>query len=323
MKVNYLLYVLITIISYACKDIVEPDISKKGVLINSPDDNLKTSQLTLTFWWKEVEGARGYNLQIVKGTFTGNPQLITDTNITGGEKYMQQFTPGAYQWRIRAYNNEYKTNYYSRSFTVDSALTLSGQTPTAILPLNNTYTKNPMVYFNWNELLNATEYRFEIYNMVDSVITDKLTQVDLTNANYTHTFASNDGKYAWRVQARNDNSLSNFSNYYYVNIKTSLPGNSTPINTDTVSLNSNLILNWNRSTSTAVYGDSVIIASDSLFTQNLYSVFTTGSTYTFNNSVLQSFSGNTYIYWRLRTVDKAGNASTLNLNTQRRKVKIN
>ena len=47
------------------RDIVEINLEGKYVAVIAPQENYVTTTLTHTFWWEELEGATGYELQIV------------------------------------------------------------------------------------------------------------------------------------------------------------------------------------------------------------------------------------------------------------------
>ena len=59
------LITLIVLTLIGCEDIFEADLSGEVVVIIAPKDGLQTEIQPNTFWWEAVEGAEGYNLQIV------------------------------------------------------------------------------------------------------------------------------------------------------------------------------------------------------------------------------------------------------------------
>jgi len=74
---------LIALIFSSCEDILAPDLSKKSVQTLSPINNTTSQSFNQNFWWKEVNGASHYQLQIVNPNFVNSNQLILDTTIAG------------------------------------------------------------------------------------------------------------------------------------------------------------------------------------------------------------------------------------------------
>lgn len=100
-----------------CKELTEPILSDKQVVISAPVDNLITNSSANTFAWEPVDGATKYQFQIASPKFDSVVRFITDSSFT---RNMIGFTlsPGKYQWRVRALNGSSQTNYFTRSITV-------------------------------------------------------------------------------------------------------------------------------------------------------------------------------------------------------------
>ena len=80
--VNYTaLILIISTVFYACDDIIEDDIKNESISLLAPKNNLRTVQLTHTFWWDWLEGAETYNMQIVEGTFSSAINFVLDTMV--------------------------------------------------------------------------------------------------------------------------------------------------------------------------------------------------------------------------------------------------
>lgn len=112
----------IVLLGSGCGIIFEDDLSKEIIHVNLPIDgavSLDTSQL---FWWELIDGALGYNLQIVAGSFTDPLYLVADTNVAG-DKFRFILLPEVYEWRINAWNNYSETDYFYNLLTIRDSTT--------------------------------------------------------------------------------------------------------------------------------------------------------------------------------------------------------
>lgn len=285
----------------SCDDFIERNISKSKVEVITPADQFVSSDINIKFFWQELKGARSYQLQAVKGSFTSPTAMTFDTTVTTNY-FNFQFTPGNYSWRIRGLNNGYETEYSNFLLSIDSSLDLTAQTPVLINPTSDYYTNRLENTFTWVGIPNAEEYRFEISDLAGEVLfVNDLG--NLTNQNYTF---DNDGTYRWRVQARNTNSISNFSNYRNITIKTTASSPSSPvipINNDTIAIGDIEFL-WQRNADSNA--DSLFLYKDSL--SNMIPIGVYYSDY-FIYTTPVNYPAGTKIYWRLKTKDLAGNWS--------------
>lgn len=296
MKHNvYGIVVLLGIFLYSCKDIVEENIENKTVNILAPANGITSPDMTITFWWDEVEGATTYRLQVVKPAFASIQSLIVDSTLSKN-KFTHTFQPGAYEWRIRAENGSSYTKYVIFSFSVDSSLNLSNQTVQLLSPANNTVSNVSKQDFKWQSIPIADDYRFEIVDAQGNVV---FSNGSITSNTITYTFSSG-GQYVWRVRAQNASSVSPYS-LFNLTIDADAPDAPkliSPANGDTAS--APVELKWQRDAS--VSADSVIIASDSLFKSPVVKELTASATYTFTTGT----SGSTY-FWKVKSRDPAAN----------------
>jgi hypothetical protein len=107
----------ITFIYSSCKEVTEPILDNKQIVISAPLDNLVTTTTKNTFVWEPVDGATKYQLQIVSPKFDSVLLFLTDSTFN---KPMLTYTltPGKYQWRVRAINGSSHTSYFLRSITI-------------------------------------------------------------------------------------------------------------------------------------------------------------------------------------------------------------
>lgn len=109
---------LLVLLSFnGCKDVIVTDITKKEVTVISPADQLQSTNKNQLFWWNKVDQATQYNVQIVTPSFAAPDSIILDT-ILFVDKFYYSLDTANYQWRIRAENSEYKTDYKTFSLEI-------------------------------------------------------------------------------------------------------------------------------------------------------------------------------------------------------------
>jgi hypothetical protein len=119
-NVKYLI-VLIAFFIGACGVVFLDDISDDCVDLNYPEDNLATKSMRIEFDWDELKGADSYRFQLVAPSFESNASILHDT-ILGGTRYEYKFsTTGQYQWRVCGKNDEYRSKYTTRTFTITNS----------------------------------------------------------------------------------------------------------------------------------------------------------------------------------------------------------
>lgn len=291
----------------SCKDIQEEDLSDTSVVLFAPANETSTDVLTHTFWWSEIEGADKYNIQIASPSFLTPDYLVLDSNVTIN-KYTYTLNPGTYEWRVKAFNGAYETYYTTYSLKIDSTPDLSGQQVVLISPSDNLASNNMTFTFQWYELYNAEDYRFEIRTPDwngSLVIPPQITQYD------TISLTLDEGFYVWGVQAQNVTSNSPFSSRSLIvdttapNTPTLIYPNVNEVINDSTLTNSIITFEWQRG---ADYGssikDSLYVSSDSLFLSGIIvSTYVTDTVY--SNTMT---TGNDY-FWKVRSIDAVGNYS--------------
>jgi len=113
--------IAVVLLASACNIIFEEDLSKEVILVNMPLDGTISSDTSQLFWWELLDGALGYNLQIVAGSFDNPLYLLVDTNAIGN-KFLFEMIPGEYQWRISGWNNSSETKYGYHLLTITDSI---------------------------------------------------------------------------------------------------------------------------------------------------------------------------------------------------------
>ena len=301
MKYSIITLIWASIFLTGCTEVFESDISKEKVILLSPHDELVTSASNQVFWWEPVEYADRYQFQLVIPDFMQVQRLISDTIITTTKISFSLYS-GQYQWRVKAINSAYYSDYSTNSLTIDSTYDLSGQAVILIKPLNLDTFNYLEVNFTWNQIFNATNYyiRFEKDQevLVDSIL-DQTT--------YHYIMDGKQGAYSWRVRALNDISATpfSFSSFYLDTISPLVPIPLTPMN-DSTYTDSVIYFNWIRDTS----GGSRVFDSLYLYYETSGNLF---MKYLCERNYLSATFQTGKYYWTVRSFDRAGNKSGFSL----------
>lgn len=109
----------ILIAFYNCEDLIEvEDISNEVVTILAPSDNSTIDTTTINFSWEALEFAEDYQLQIATPNFETPEEVIADT-IISTTHYTKTLLEGNYQWRIKAINFGYQTQYTTQNLIIE------------------------------------------------------------------------------------------------------------------------------------------------------------------------------------------------------------
>jgi hypothetical protein len=292
------------VLCLGCKEFIEPSVEAKKVLLLAPASGTETADYTQTFWWKEVEDALSYRLQVVSPTFEHPTKLVLDTLIRTN-KFIFSVDPGSYKWRVRAENGSSQSSYSSSSIIVHPA-SIAEQQVQLESPGNNAISNQTTLLFKWQKLFNADQYRIELDTSSNSfedtthLFLDKTT----SNLNYPVSF-TNDQVYKWRVRALSGSAQSKWSVIQTL-IRDATPppapliispaNNSSTLNPVT--------LKWNSVPGANKYV-LYVYKNESKELYNLsFPVQTTNLSYNFNLG-----KRGEQVYWELRAVDDVGNTS--------------
>ncbi|WP_299548455.1 fibronectin type III domain-containing protein [Seonamhaeicola sp.] len=116
MKKLLLFLVFMNVLS--CDEIIEvADISDKTVEILAPTNNSVIDATSVSFTWNALEDAESYKLQIATPDFENAVQIVVDSTLAN-TSFIKTLAPGTYEWRLRAENSGYQTQYTINGFTV-------------------------------------------------------------------------------------------------------------------------------------------------------------------------------------------------------------
>jgi hypothetical protein len=301
----------------SCKDIFEPDISGRNVVLVAPGDMVTTNSNSQTFWWEEVEDALNYDLQIVSPSFTATEKMIIDTTISTN-KFMLTLYPGMFEWRVKAMNGSSQTLFSSRILTIDSTMDLTGQKVALLNPEANDFTNLESIILKWAAIYNATKYVIEVrspdWNGANVINRGFITNDTIIVSNLP------EGNYEWGVQALNNMGATSFYTRKFTIDRTVPvhPALENPADKATVNQKS-VTLKWNRVTDNgSLLSDSLFVAVDSTFSA---SVIRLQQRVYADSAKFDGEAGN--YFWRVKTVDAAGNKSDYNPLWRKFTIKIN
>ncbi len=294
---------IISMLLPSCSDVLLADLSTEKVTLLAPANQLVTAKQSQTFWWEEMEDADSYTIQIVSPSFDSISQLIAEIEITEGLTYETVLNDGVYQWTVIGSNGVSKTERTIFNLTIasDSTENLSQQTILLVSPENGLETNETDIDFLWQSLDNVNLYHFQLASPDFSNSSFILEDVRMVDDLYLATLT--EGVYQWRVRGENDLSVTPYTTADLI-IDLTAPNSPTldnPVQGDTLSFP--ILMSWTTDSTSEI--DTLFIYPDSLNSAPILSVPTNSSNYTFSNQPIGQF-----YFWRVRSVDKAGNAST-------------
>jgi hypothetical protein len=313
MKINILYIILLLFFSYfftKCSEIFEEDISDEEIVIIAPSDGVETTIINQLFMWETIEGANYYNLRIVTPSFQSIQKLVLDTNISAidtvynsDNKFYYTLNPGTYEWRLVAANSSNEITSEIMQLTILETTDMSEYNVELTSP-SGIMNQTSNIQFGWESIPDAEYYTFIIRKgdwSGDSIV---IQEENLTNTQYTVDHLGN-GSYAWGVEAGRDSTSTGFTTNS-ITIDSIKPATPTLVSPqDTTFNDSSVTFIWERSDDNGTeISDVLFLYSDSEFNDIFDSVTIHSMTqHDFIFDTAQTF------YWRVRSVDEAGNRS--------------
>ncbi|QNR23221.1 fibronectin type III domain-containing protein [Croceimicrobium hydrocarbonivorans] len=293
--------VFICLFLVACTEFQEPQLDDEKIEIFIPRDSLVTELSSQLFYWYEVDGALDYEFQIAQPNFEQINRLVVDTIVTE-TKVRFTLAPGAYEWRVRAFNNSSATAYTLYRLYVDSTLDLSSQEVLLLSPADKDTTNKKNQILKWQSLYNAEYYTIDLAagNSFGTILNSWSPVEPSQNINLDE-----EGNYLWRVRALNTTSLSPYSerSFFLDTTAPAKPQLISPSNGQSLS-NASVNFQWlHYRMGGASIRDSIQLATDSLFLLIYADAEVRGT-----SLVVDTLSSGQY-FWRLKSIDKAGNRS--------------
>jgi len=307
MKKNRLILLIFPLLLLGCTDVFEEDISSETVDIIYPKSNEIIYSNVVNFQWEPVVEASAYQLQV----YDENSLNVLDT-LVSNTNFSQSLAPGLYEWKVRAENFAYSTSYTSlTAFEVAVTTDLSQQVVILNTPSDQKYFSDiSNLSLTWSELPAATSYELFIDKDLNGIQTI-VSAGNLTQTIYTPDVSlfSDDAIYKWRIAAHNSVSATAFAEriFYIDKVVPNQPQLLLPDDAANISTTS-ITFTWQTGNDSGNVQSPIIhyiyIATDIDFSQ----VIAQASTNT-NQLVYSITSSGTY-YWRVKSIDEAGNSST-------------
>lgn len=283
-----------------CTDILETDISEDEVVIRLPLDSTTSTQSVQTFWWEELDGADAYRLTVVSPSFDNIQRRALEVVVAAdATSYDTTLISGTYQWTLVGENGGYSSQPVIYTLFVESDTSSDLTTKSILLtsPASNTNTNESTIDFRWDPMANALNYTIQVaspdFSDNGNILLNELTE----DNNFSATFS--EGDYRWRVRGENNTSVSPYSERAFSIDQTapSAPQLSAPADDAEVTLP--VTLSWTPDATSSQ--DTLYIFSDSLSNNQILKLGTTSTSYSFNDSSFTEY------FWRVRSIDAAGN----------------
>tara|TARA_R110002124_G_scaffold17532_3_gene73527 strand:- start:412445 stop:413356 length:912 start_codon:yes stop_codon:yes gene_type:complete len=291
--------VFLVIVTVGCEEVLyQTDISSQQVTLLAPTDGTNLEFTSVSFNWNSVDDATSYRFQVASPSFANANQILEDILIDSLTQHTLQLNENAYQWRVKALNSGYETQYSMASFAVVSNDNFSDNIVSLIAPDNNVITNQTTFILSWDAIIGATNYRVQIIDNSDQSV---IEEVSVTQSQYEFTFP--EGDFTWGVRAEKDSEFTLY-NTRNILVDTTPPNIPTLVSpADGATLNSGEVtFTWNRELiSGSIEFDSIYIYQD----QNL-------NTLAQKQQVSESYSttlSNDVYYWFMKAFDEASNES--------------
>jgi hypothetical protein len=275
----------------------------------SPDSGTITNNPRPPFDWSDVSDPSGvtYTIQADNNSDFSSPEL----NVSGVAA--SAYTPAAnmannlYYWRVRAVDGAGNSGAWSAVWTLTVFTAMSPAT--LLWPANGTRINNNRPPLDWSDVFSpsAVSYRLQV-STVNTFATTVVDVSGLTSSTYTPGAALADGTYYWRVRATdglgNDSGWTATWSFILDTVLPAKPNLELPANGAKTN-NNTPALDWSNVTDASGVTYSVQVANNINFASPVVNVSgLTTSAYT----VAAALADGTY-YWRVKTVDGAGNES--------------
>lgn len=306
-----LLFLLTICMLYqACNDIFVPDIADESVFLIAPPDGFSSNKASINFSWEPLEDAESYALQIVSPNYDTIEQIIFDT-LTNSTSLSLSLSPGSYEWSVLGQNSAYSSACCEirKLFVVsDSSADLSQQAIQLLSPTDDLCTNSANIIFSWQPIPLADTYSLQIAG--NSSFTSIIVDTRLTNELFAWDILD-EGVYYWRVRAENETS-NTFTDWHqraftFDATSPAAPTSLLPVSGDTISIISGTDeLSWQRANDVA--SDSILIYNNTSLTTLLWSGNVNEAAIDLTSTSISFQSGEDY-FWRVLSLDKAGNIS--------------
>ncbi len=194
-KTNKYIAFLVVLQLFSCQEILEvPDISDLETTAVAPLEGAVVEKNTVTFTWNAVSDAENYVLQVASPSFKNAAQVVVDSTMAV-TTFTKELLPSTYEWRVKAINSAYETAYTTNSFLLLKNKDFETSTVLLQLPEENYATNVKDVTFSWEEVVDASEYRFRILKNSEAIIDETAVELSVKKS-------LEEGVYQWQVRGQ-------------------------------------------------------------------------------------------------------------------------
>ena len=106
--------------SFLIESTDDVDISEATVVLLAPADAVSFGATdTINFSWDPVSNAATYSFQIAIPNFENATEIITNETTVAATYSLSNLAVNSYEWRVRAINPTFQTDYTTQKFTVE------------------------------------------------------------------------------------------------------------------------------------------------------------------------------------------------------------
>lgn len=227
--------------------------------------------------------------------------LVTKQEVSGGSHNINITTDAVYYWQMKAFDEAGNESEYSETFSFTAGTPIEQVEVILLSPEDNLYTNQATQNLSWEAVVNANEYRVQIWqpDLSGTLISDQNT----SNTHIDYTFT--DGDFTWQVKAVNATQSTAYS-ARSITIEATPPNTPillTPIDGSTHTVGF-VEFTWQRDPiAGSVEKDSLYIYNDIDLTDLFYKQEVSNGSYIKNMDTAATY------YWRMKAFDEAGNQS--------------
>lgn len=301
-------YFAITFLIFtSCEDILEEDITNDIINTISPTAGTVVESNVVNFQWNILDGADNYRVQL----FDNNGVIVLDS-VVSQTNLTHPVSSGDYKWRVRGENFGYQSTYsLPISFSVIESTNLTTQQVILSSPSNLYYTNTNSINLAWQDLVAADTFSIEVINVTSgSTIVYQQNGITNTFLSLSNTVFPTDGEYIWKVKAVNTTSETPYASRTIFIDRTvpNQPQLGLPANNSTQLINQPLTFNWLTAADSGTIQSALSYVIEFSNTNTFATI--TQSSNASTNSLQQTFTSVGEYYWRVKTLDAAGNVSS-------------
>jgi hypothetical protein len=310
--INKIILFAFALMAFSCEDVLEEDITDDTVQISSPKNDIVIESNVVDFKWIGLQGADKYRVQV----YNSDMVVILDSLVKNRTNLTFPLFQGEYKWRVRGENYAYQSTYsFPASFSMLPSEDLTNQHVVLSSPNDNIYANFTNVNFQWQPLANATSYSVEVVNVTNGQQVFLNPSITGTSVVLSSPTPIADGKYEWRVKAKNSGNNTETVQYtartFFIDRaapnQPAFAPTSTPADNSTQTVNVPITFTWLSQTDSGTFPTPITYIIQFSQDVNFSTVIqaSDAGTATFT----QSFSAAGIYYWRIIAKDGALNES--------------